>query len=213
MPEPVDEHFGEQVRRLTSGAAGATIDADLLLALFEAQIQSRHLDFAARRLQAQGDGFYTIGSSGHEANAAIGLLTRVADPALLHYRSGGFYAARAARHAREHPDAATNPVRDALLGVTASAADPISGGRHKVFGHPALNVLPQTSTVGSHLPRAVGLAYALDNLSDLAERRRWPEDAIVVCSLGDASVNHSTVQGALGVAAYLTHRGLPVPLL
>ncbi|MGH3307732.1 MAG: MFS transporter, partial [Nocardioides sp.] len=127
MPEPVDEHFGEQVRRLTSGAAGATIDADLLLALFEAQIQSRHLDFAARRLQAQGDGFYTIGSSGHEANAAIGLLTRVADPALLHYRSGGFYAARAARHAREHPDAATNPVRDALLGVTASAADPISG--------------------------------------------------------------------------------------
>ena len=213
MPEPVDEHFGEQVRRLTSGATEATVDAGLLLALFEAQLQSRHLDFAARRLQAQGDGFYTIGSSGHEANAAIGLLTRVADPALLHYRSGGFYAARAARHAREHPDAATNPVRDVLLGVTASAGDPISGGRHKVFGHPALNVLPQTSTIGSHLPRAVGLGYALDNLADLAERRTWPEDAIVVCSLGDASVNHSTVQGALGVAAYLTHRGLPVPLL
>ncbi len=100
-----------------------------------------------------------------------------------------------------------------LLGLTASAADPISGGRHKVFGHPALHVVPQTSTVGSHLPRAVGLAYALDNLADLAPRRSWPEDAIVVCSLGDASVNHSTVQGALGAAAYLTHRGLPVPLL
>ena len=100
-----------------------------------------------------------------------------------------------------------------LLGLTASAADPISGGRHKVFGHPALHVVPQTSTIGSHLPRAVGLAYALDNLADLAPRRRWPEDAIVVCSLGDASVNHSTVQGALGAAAYLTHRGLPVPLL
>ena len=180
---------------------------------FDAQVQSRHLDLAARRLQAQGEGFYTIGSAGHEANAAVGLLTRVDDPALLHYRSGGFYAARAGRHARERPDAATNPVRDVLLGLTASAADPISGGRHKVFGHPSLHVMPQTSTIGSHLPRAVGLAYALDNLADLAPRRRWPEDAIVVCSLGDASVNHSTVQGALNAAAYLTHRGLPVPLL
>jgi 2-oxoisovalerate dehydrogenase E1 component len=74
-------------------------------------------------------------------------------------------------------------------------------------------VIPQTSTIGSHLPRALGLAFALDNLSGLAPRRRWPEDAIVVCSIGDASVNHSTVQGALGAAAYLTHRGLPVPLL
>ena len=213
MLEPVDEHFVEQVRRLASGTPGATVDADLLVSLFDAQLQSRHLDLAARRLQAQGEGFYTIGSAGHEANAAIGLLTRVDDPALLHYRSGGFYAARAGRHAREHPDAATNAVRDVLLGLTASAADPISGGRHKVFGHPALHVIPQTSTIGSHLPRAVGLAYALDNLADLAPRRRWPEDAIVVCSLGDASVNHSTVQGALGAAAYLTHRGLPVPLL
>ena len=213
MLEPVDEHFVEQVRRLASGTPGATVDTDLLVPLFDAQLQSRHLDLAARRLQAQGEGFYTIGSAGHEANAALGLLTRVDDPALLHYRSGGFYAARAGRHAREHPDAATNPVRDVLLGLTASAADPISGGRHKVFGHPALHVIPQTSTIGSHLPRAVGLAYALDNLADLAQRRRWPEDAIVVCSLGDASVNHSTVQGALGAAAYLTHRGLPVPLL
>ena len=213
MPEPIDEHFVEQVRGLTPGSAAATTEPDLVLALFDAQLQSRHLDFAARLLQAQGDGFYTIGSAGHEANAAVGLLARVDDPALLHYRSGGFYAARAARHAREHPDAATDPVRDVLLGLTASATDPISAGRHKVFGHPALHVIPQTSTIGSHLPRALGLAFALDNLSGLAPRRRWPEDAIVVCSIGDASVNHSTVQGALGAAAYLTHRGLPVPLL
>jgi 2-oxoisovalerate dehydrogenase E1 component len=176
-------------------------------------VQSRHLDLAARALQAQGEGFYTIGSAGHEANAALGLLTRVDDPALLHYRSGGFYAARAARHAREHPGSATTPVRDVLRGITASAADPISGGRHKVFGHPALHVVPQTSTIGSHLPRAVGLAWTLGNLADLAPRRAWPEDAVVVCSLGDASVNHSTAQGALNAAAYLTHRGLPVPLL
>jgi 2-oxoisovalerate dehydrogenase E1 component len=212
VPEAIDEHFVEQVRALRPGAVGES-DPARVLALFDAQLQSRHLDLAGRWLQAQGDGFYTIGSSGHEANAALGLLTRVDDPALLHYRSGGFYAARAARNAAEHPDAATDPVRDVLLGLTAAAADPIAGGRHKVFGHPALHVVPQTSTIASHLPRAVGLAFALGNLADLTAQRRWPADAIVVASLGDASVNHSTAQGALNAAAYLTHRGLDLPLL
>lgn len=204
--EAIDEHFVTQVRQLRPDA-GAAADAEQVLALFDAQAQSRHLDLAARWLQAQGEGFYTIGSAGHEANAAVGLLTRVDDPALLHYRSGGFYAARAARVG------ITTPVRDVLLGLSAAAADPISGGRHKVFGHPDLHIVPQTSTIASHLPRAVGLAYALGNLADLAPERRWPEDAVVVASLGDASVNHSTAQGALNAAAYLTHRGLDVPLL
>jgi 2-oxoisovalerate dehydrogenase E1 component len=213
MAEAIDEHFVASVGLLRPGSTEVAVDADWALTLLDAQLQSRHLDLAARWLQAQGEGFYTIGSSGHESNAALGLLTRVDDPALLHYRSGGFYAARAARNAAEHPEAATTPVRDVLLGLTAAAADPISGGRHKVFGHPALHVLPQTSTIASHLPRAVGLAFTLGNLADLAPERRWPEDAIVVTSLGDASVNHSTAQGALNAAAYLTHRGLDVPLL
>ena len=207
MAEAVDGHLVDSVRSLPPASASYDGDPAPLLALLDAQLQARHLDLAARWLQAQGEGFYTIGSAGHEANAAVGLLTRVDDPALLHYRSGGFYAARAARHG------GTTPVRDVLLGLSAAAADPISGGRHKVFGHPALHIVPQTSTIASHLPRAVGLAFALGNLADLPAERRWPEDAIVVCSLGDASVNHSTAQGALNAAAYLTHRGLDVPVL
>lgn len=207
MAEAIDDHFASAVRELAPPSGSGDPDAARVLALFDAQLQSRHLDLAARWLQTQGEGFYTIGSAGHEANAAVGLLTRVDDPALLHYRSGGFYAARAARHG------GTTPVRDVLLGLSASAADPISGGRHKVFGHPSLHIVPQTSTIASHLPRAVGLAFALGNLADLAPERRWPEDALVVASLGDASVNHSTAQGALNAAAYLTHRGLDLPLL
>ncbi|MEM6928698.1 MAG: transketolase, partial [Myxococcota bacterium] len=39
--------------------------------LFEAQIQSRLLDLTARELKARGESFYTIGSSGHEGNAAV----------------------------------------------------------------------------------------------------------------------------------------------
>ena len=52
-------------------------------------------------------------------------------------------------------------VPDVLLGLVAAAAEPIAGGRHKVFGHPELHVIPQTSTIASHLPRAVGLAFAI----------------------------------------------------
>ncbi|GAA2114687.1 thiamine pyrophosphate-dependent enzyme [Nocardioides bigeumensis] len=216
---PVDEAFVAVARTLVAGDPGAAgdpepspVDDRDVLALFRAQALSRHVDFAARWLQARGEGFYTIASAGHEANAAVGLVTRVDDPALLHYRSGGFYAARAARHAEERPEAATDAARDLLLSLASAAADPISGGRHKVFGHAALHVVPQTSTIASHLPRAVGLGLALGALASVTDHE-WPDDAIVVCSLGDASVNHSTAQGALNAAAYLTHRGLDVPVL
>src|SRR5581483_8946766 len=42
---------------------------------------------------------------------------------------------------------------------------------------------------------------------------RWPADALVVASLGDASVNHSTAAGTLNAAAYCTYQRLPMPLL
>ncbi|NUP29664.1 MAG: MFS transporter, partial [Nocardia sp.] len=51
-----------------------------LLELFEAQVLSRQADLAARRLGASGRGFYSIGSSGHEGNAAVSAATRISDP-------------------------------------------------------------------------------------------------------------------------------------
>ena len=46
MGEAVDEHFVEHVRRLTFGAAGAApaVDGDVVLALFDAQAQSREAE-------------------------------------------------------------------------------------------------------------------------------------------------------------------------
>lgn len=175
--------------------------------MFDAQVQSRHLDLAGRWLQSQGRGYYTIGSAGHESNAALGLLSRVDDPALLHYRSGGFYAARAS------VAGSTTAARDILLSITAAKSDPMSGGRHKVFGHPDLNIIPQTSTISSHLPRAIGLAYALDLSRRTAVQTSWASDSVVLCSFGDASANHSTATGALNAAAYLAHRGVSCPVL
>jgi 2-oxoisovalerate dehydrogenase E1 component len=178
------------------------------LELFDAQLASRHLDIAARLLQARGAGFYTIGSSGHEGNAGVAAALRVTDPALLHYRSGAFYLVRAAQASPPR-----SGVADVLLGLVAAAAEPIAGGRHKVFGHRDLNVIPQTSTIASHLPRAVGLAFALGRAAKLGRSTPWPADAVVMCSFGDASANHSTAAGALNTAAYCAYQGLPLPLL
>ncbi|WP_371685946.1 thiamine pyrophosphate-dependent enzyme [Micromonospora sp. MW-13] len=285
-----------------------------------------------------GEGFHTIGSAGHEGNAAVAAALRPGDPALLHYRSGAFYCLRAALAAGRtafpapagstdggdaddgpepvrsdaaavavpgpRPDAAgrggdpaaspdspagpagdgpgpgdgtgpgdggapaaqpTSPAhptgapadpppmvdpgtvggpvegadaedayagaaRDVLRGMVASAREPIAGGRHKVFGRADLAVVPTTSTIASHLPRAVGTGLALERLrrrdsagrpagpapvGDIGRPARspWPPDAIVVCSFGDASVNHASATAAFNTAGWYDHTGLRIPVL
>jgi 2-oxoisovalerate dehydrogenase E1 component len=213
MSEQADQHFLDAVAALPerAPAGGPVADGGLstrrMLELFDSQLGSRHLDLAARWLRERDQGFYTIGSSGHEGNAAVAAALRPTDPALLHYRSGAFYIERA-RQVPGH-----DPLRDVLLGLVAAAEEPIAGGRHKVFGHPALSIVPQTSTIASHLPRAVGVAWSIGRAAKLGVPVRWPGDAVVVCSFGDASANHSTALGALNAAAYSAYQGLPMPLL
>ncbi|WP_301120106.1 thiamine pyrophosphate-dependent enzyme [Mycolicibacterium fortuitum] len=207
--DPIDAHFTASVSALTTPDSGPLRPLELpnALQLFDAQLGSRHLDLAARWLRSQGKGFYTIGSSGHEGNAAVAAALRPTDPALLHYRSGGFYLARAAQVA------GTDPLRDVLLGLVAATAEPISGGRHKVFGRHDLNIIPQTSTIASHLPRSVGVAFSIARTRKLGVPCCWPADAVTVCSFGDASANHSTTVGAVNAALHATYQGLPMPLL
>lgn len=207
--DPIDAHFTASVSALTTPDSGPLRPLELpnALQLFDAQLGSRHLDLAARWLRSQGKGFYTIGSSGHEGNTAVAAALRPTDPALLHYRSGGFYLARAAQVA------GTDPLRDVLLGLVAATAEPISGGRHKVFGRHDLNIIPQTSTIASHLPRSVGVAFSIARTRKLGVPCCWPADAVTVCSFGDASANHSTTVGAVNAALHATYQGLPMPLL
>ncbi|MEV0003012.1 thiamine pyrophosphate-dependent enzyme [Micromonospora sp. NPDC050980] len=320
---------------------GGSLTGAQVLALFDAQLTSRLLDLAGRWLRGFGEGYYTIGSAGHEGDAAVAAALRPTDPALLHYRSGAFYCLRAAQAAGAFPsapppdgsparqdavdphapstsreqrsegqdedgaarrdagagppacpgpgaaggrdagaglgvgvgvgvgradspervgveeagspdraagEAAPLPVgagvtvdadgdatvgvpdlplpslddayaaaaRDVLRGMVASAAEPIAGGRHKVFGRADLAVVPTTSTIASHLPRAVGLGLALERLRRAggdAEAAAWPPDAVVVCSFGDASVNHATATAALNTAGWYDHTGLRIPVL
>jgi 2-oxoisovalerate dehydrogenase E1 component len=194
---------------LPSGRAPApglsTIEA---VSLFRSQCLSRALDRTSRAMQKAGHGFYTIGSSGHEGMAAVAHALRPTDVAFLHYRDAAFQIARAAQVPGQ------TIAFDMLLSFAASSEDPISGGRHKVLGSRALNIPPQTSTIASHLPKAVGAAYSLG-----AARRRPPEhrtmteDAIVICSFGDASANHSTAQGAFNAASLTSYREISLPIL
>ncbi|MGW0218909.1 thiamine pyrophosphate-dependent enzyme, partial [Micromonospora chokoriensis] len=309
-PQDLDDRFRETLAALPAAerrrdpADPITDDAPLtgaqVLDLFDAQVTSRQLDLAGRWLRSFGEGFYTIGSAGHEGNAAVAAALRPTDPALLHYRSGAFYCLRAAQAAASpsaEPDFAADPdptgdpgpdaeptptgdpgptadptagsdrrdgsdpastaadptadpdpsgpvpapaggfgayadaARDVLRGMVASSEEPIAGGRHKVFGRADLAVVPTTSTIASHLPRAVGMGLAVERLRrlDSAGRRTgsgvrvgsgagathvpWPPDAIVVCSFGDASVNHASATAAFNTAGWYDHAGLRIPVL
>ena len=186
---------------------GSALDAQGFRELFESQLVSRHLDLMARVLRVQNKVFYTIGSSGHEGNAMVARATRHTDPAFLHYRSGGFMAERF----RKLPG--MDPAMDSALSFAASKDDPASGGRHKVWGSKPLWVLPQTSTIASHLPKALGTAVAIEAAKRIGHQLPIPADSIAICSFGDASANHATAQTAFNAASWTAYQKLPAPVL
>ncbi|MCL4671683.1 MAG: MFS transporter [Sphingomonadaceae bacterium] len=207
----VHENF---LRRVAAGdlPAGASpagpLAPDQAVQLYRSGCLTRALDITSRKMQAAGEGFYTIGSSGHEGMAAVAAALRPTDMAFLHYRDAAFQIERA----NQVPGQSIT--RDMLLSFACSADDPISGGRHKVLGSKALTIPPQTSTIASHLPKAVGAAYSIG----LAKRVRpehavLPDDAIVMCSFGDASANHSTAQGAINTSCWTAFQKVPMPVL
>ncbi len=209
--DPLERSLLNRIDQLIADPHREHHEPMMVATLLEAQITSRIIDHTARWLRAaHGLGHYTIGSAGHEANALVALSLRPTDPALLHYRSGGFYVARSlqAQHAGTTVD---DPADDILRGMLARSTEPIAGGRHKVFGNHVLSIIPQTSTIASHLPRAVGLALSFELADDAS--LTWPNNSVVVCSFGDASLNHSTAQGAINWASNLAFAGRRVPIL
>jgi 2-oxoisovalerate dehydrogenase E1 component len=187
--------------------AGSGLTARRAIELFEDQVTSRAVDVAARELKKTNRSFYTISSAGHENNAVLGAMLRITDPAFLHYRSGALFMARA----RQLPG--STPAFDALLGIVASRDEPIAQGRHKVWGSGPLWIPPQTSTIASHLPKAMGLAFSLARARRLGIAGGLPSDAMVLCSFGDASANHATALSAINTARYAVRIGLPMPIL
>ena len=161
--DDLDRSVREALAALDTAAEPGTVEPELL-SLFDAMAGSRLLDIAARRMREDGRGYYTIGSAGHESNAFVAAALRPTDPALLHYRSGAFYLARVLQAGMTLDEG----LAAVLLGMLAATGEPASGGRHKVFGDARLAIIPQTSTIASHLPRAVGVALAIGRAKRLA---------------------------------------------
>lgn len=197
-PSQGSQDFEQPVR------PGTTLTARQCISIYIDQCESRVCDFLSRELKARGESFYTIASAGHEGNAAVGHCISLDDISFLHYRSGAYFLARANRS--PGPEGAF----DVLLGMVASRDEPIAGGRHKVFGSVPLNIPPQTSTIASHLPKALGCAVSLDRKARLENRE---ERRITVCSFGDASSNHSTAAGAINAACWASFQHIPSPVL
>ncbi|MCK6482822.1 MAG: MFS transporter [Phycisphaerae bacterium] len=187
--------------------SGATLNGRLLIELFDAQMTCRHLDLIARVLRGRDAGYYTIGSAGHEGNVVLGAAVRHTDPSFVHYRSGALMVQRS----RQVPG--IDAIRDTLLSQAAAAADPIAGGRHKVWGSAPLWVPPQTSTIASHLPKSVGAAIAIERARRLKLPLPVPNDSIVMCTFGDASVNHAAAQTAFNATSWTVFQNIPVPIL
>lgn len=198
-------HFPAPLSTMSLTAAG--IDKKTAIELFDSQIKSRLLDLIARQLKEKGLSFYTIGSSGHEGNAVLGEIFRLTDMAFLHYRSGGFFIQRA----KQLPG--LDGVKDVLYSLVAAACDPISGGRHKVFGSVPLTIPPQTSTIASHLPKALGAAISINRAKELAIDSQLPEDSVILCSFGDASANHASTQTTLNACSWLAQQNYPLPIV
>ncbi|WP_086933630.1 thiamine pyrophosphate-dependent enzyme [Agarilytica rhodophyticola] len=209
--EIIHNNFIERVSKADLPSAShltATLTNSELVDIFETQLMSRLLDIISRRMSSRKQSFYTIGSSGHEGNAIFGKVFKSNDIAFLHYRSCALALQRAKKiHG-------STPLYDTMLSFVASSDDPISGGRHKVIGSKDLWIPPQTSTIASHLPKAMGAAHALG----LYEKVQYDnvgldKDSIVLCNFGDASLNHSTAQGALNTAAWASYQLSPMPII
>ncbi|MGQ3891982.1 thiamine pyrophosphate-dependent enzyme [Legionella sp. CNM-4043-24] len=210
----VDEQYLRRIREArfpeakSEGPSLAEVmDKKTAIDLFDSQIKSRLLDLIARELKEKSLSYYTIGSSGHEGNTVFGQVFRHSDMAFLHYRSGAFFVQRSKQLA------GLDGVRDVLLSLVAAAADPIAGGRHKVFGSLPLTIPPQTSTIASHLPKALGAAVSITRARELAIHSRLASDSVILCSFGDASANHASAQTSFNACSWLASQGYPLPLI
>ena len=213
--EIIDNNFLKFLRSSSFSKSSEDISLDELkinntkiVSIFESQVYSRHMDIKARELKERGQCFYTIGSSGHEGNAVFGNTFPFSDIAFLHYRSGPFFIERS----KQLPG--STPLYDMALSFMASEEDPISGGRHKVLGSRPLNIPPQTSTIASHVPKAVGTAFSIDRAKDLRiKERELKSNSIVICSFGDASTNHASALTGFNTSRWVRSIGGNMPIV
>lgn len=163
-----------------------------LLEMYRLMVLSRRLDDRELMLQKQGHCWFAIAGAGKEAAlAAAGMILRKSDPLLPYYRDRALVLARGVTS------------RELLMQAVAAAADPASGGRQMPshFGHAGLGIICRSSTTGTNILPAVGLAEAIKKGRLIPGHLAYPPDSIVYASVGDASCSEGEVYEGLKEAA------------
>ena len=163
-----------------------------LLGMHRTILTARLLDQKIWSLNRMGRAAFVVSAQGHEG-AQIGSAWAIrtgdgGDAVLPYYRDLGVVLALG-----------VSP-EEVLLGVFARGDDPSSGGRQMPnhWGSRERNIISGSSTVGTHLPHAVGIAAAY---------RHRREDRVAVCYFGDGAAARGDFHEALNYAGV---HGLPV---
>ena len=162
-----------------------------LLDLFRTMVLSRLLDEREFMLQKQMQAWFSIFGAGKEAaQAAAGKALRPTDPLWGYYRDRAITLQRG-----------VTPL-EMLLQAVSAATDPASSGRQMPahFGHAGKAVIIQGSPVGFQCLPSVGLAEAIAKTGRLLGSGKFPNDAVVYTSLGDATTAEGEVYESLRAA-------------
>jgi 2-oxoisovalerate dehydrogenase E1 component alpha subunit len=145
---------------------------DDLLSIYRTMITARLVDEAAFRLNRQGKAPFVVPVSGHEG-CQVGTawaMERGRDIWLPYYRDLGVVLV-----------AGLTPY-EVFLGLFAKADDPTSGGRQMPahWGSKRLGIISGSSPIGTQIPHAAGLAYAV---------KYREEEAVVACWFGEGATS------------------------
>ena len=181
---------GGDPRRPSAPYHPSLLVADLL-DMFRTMVLSRLLDDRDFMLQKQMQAWFSIFGAGKEAvQAAAGKALRPTDPLWGYYRDRTITLQRG-----------VTPY-ELLLQTVASDADPASSGRQMPahYGHAEKAVVVQGSPTGYQCLPSVGLAEAIAKTAKLLGAGKYPADAVVYTSIGDATTAEGEVYEALRAA-------------
>jgi 2-oxoisovalerate dehydrogenase E1 component alpha subunit len=156
---------------------------DDLLSMYRTMLTARLVDEAAFRLNRQGKAPFVVPVSGHEG-CQIGTawaLERGRDVWLPYYRDLGVVLV-----------AGMTPY-EVFLGLFAKADDPASGGRQMPahWSSRRLGIISGSSVIGTQVPHAAGIAYAV---------KYRGEDAVVATWFGEGATSEGDWHEGLNFA-------------